>query len=391
MLFADVMVDPNNLIFHAKYILFILVFIAWLPGRYFEKGKIPVKLGFVLIFISLFMPLYALSIGILNSALHNIQVGTLVYFNSFFFFLIVLITANGEFELARLFNRSSLLIVFMTLGLYLALVVNPKWFGRVYQYFVMDKGAAVYALRNYGKITMLMIFYKTSPLLVFPLSYYLYRIFIDSSKKVSFSCYLLTILVAVTLFLSGTRANLLSLFLIPLFYVGFYTYRKSKPWFVLVTAIALLAILLAFPSLWDVIMNRNEASNLIKFGYFASYADYFHGHLLSLIFGQGIGGKFFAYGLHRYMDVTELTYLELIRVWGIPIAAIFGMILIWPLITEIRSKKISHLFIAYLAFLFIAGTNPLLLSSTGMLVLVYVFSMELGKVGKVGKVEKLKS
>lgn len=383
LLFADVMVDPNNLIFHAKYVLFILVFLVWLPGRHLGKDKIPVKLGFVLIFIALFLPLYALSVGILNSALHNIQLGALVYFNSFFFFLIVLITANGAFDLTRLFNRSSLLIVFMTLGLYVILVLNPEWFGGMYKYFVLDKGAAVYALRNYGKMTLLMIFYKTSPLLVFPLSYYLYRIFIDSSKKASFSTYLLIILVTVTLFLSGTRANLLSLFLIPLFYVGFFIYRKSKPRFILFTAFGLLAFLLAFPSLWNIIMNRHEASNVIKFGYFSSYADYFQGHLLSLIFGQGIGGKFFAYGLHRFMDVTELTYLELIRVWGIPIAAIFGLVLIWPLVTEIRQKKLSHLFIAYLAYLFIAGTNPLLLSSTGMLVLVYVFSMEFGKVEKL--------
>ena len=376
LLLMDVMLDPNNLIFHAKYLLFVLVFLVWLPGRYFEKGKIPVKLSFVLIFIALFMPLYALSVGIINSAIHNIQVGTLVYFNSFFFFLIVLVTANGRFNLTKLFNRSSLFIVFMTFGLYVALVLNPEWFGGVYKYFVLDKGAAVYALRDYGKITMLMIFYKTSPLLVFPLSYFLYKIFIDSQKKASFIQYLLTILIAITLFLSGTRANLLSLFLIPLFYVGFFIYRKSKSWFVLITALGLLSFLLAFPSFWNVIMNRHETSNIIKFGYLPSYADYFSGHLLSLIFGQGIGGRFFAHGLHQYMDVTELTYLELIRIWGIPIAAVFGLILIWPLVKEIREKKLSHLFIAYLAYLFIAGTNPLLLSSTGMLVLVYVFSIE---------------
>lgn len=378
LLFMDVMIDPNNLIFHAKYVLFILVFVAWMPGRNFRKSKISVKLGFVIIFIALFMPFYALCVGILSSSLQNIPVGRLVYFNSFFFFLVVLITANDTFNLTLLFNRSSLLIVALTMGLYVASVFNPGWFGTLYKYFVLDKGAAIYALRDYGKVTMLMIFYKTSPLLVFPLSYYLYRILIDTAKKSPFSHYLLIFLIAGTLYLSGTRANVLSLFLILLFYVGFFTYRKSKLWFVLVTALGLLIFLLAFPSLWDLIMNRHEPSNAIKFGYISSYADYFNGHLLSLIFGQGIGGKFFAYGLHRFRDVTELTYLELMRIWGIPVAAIFGVILIWPLVTEIREKKLSHLFIAYLAYLFIAGTNPLLLSSTGMLVLVYVFSMEFG-------------
>lgn len=379
MLFADVMVDPNNLIFHAKYVLFILVLVAWLAGRKPGRIKISMKLGFTLIFIALFMPLYGLSVGILNSTLHNIPVGTLVYFNSFFFFLIVLVTMNDTVHLTRLFNRSSLLIVFMTLGIYAVLVISPGQFAKLYKYFVLDKSVAIYALRNYGKVTMLMIFYKTSPILVFPLSYYLYRVFIDHTRRASFSDYLLMVLIAVTLYLSGTRANVLSLFLIVLFYVGFFTYKKSKSWFVLVAGFGLLIFLLEFPSLWNLIMNPHETSNAIKFGYLSSYADYFHSHLLSLIFGEGIGGKFFTYGLDRFRDVTELTYLELIRVWGIPVTVIFGMILIWPLVTEIRKKKLSHLFIAYLAYLFIAGTNPLLLSSTGMLVLVYVFSMEFGQ------------
>ncbi len=386
LLFVDVMVDPNNLIFHAKYILFVLVFLVWLSGRNFGKSKIPVKLSFAVVFIALFMPFYALSVGVINSVLHNMPVGSLVYFNSFFFFLIALVTVNDAIDLTGLFNRSSLLIVLMTLGLYVALVFNPHWFGSMYKYFVINKGVAVYALRDYGKVTMLMIFYKTSPLLVFPLSYFLYRILIDSTGKAPFFHYLLTILIAVTLFLSGTRANLLALFFILIFYIGFFTYRRSKSWFALVAGLGLLIFLLMFPSLWDLIMNRHEASNVIKFGYLSSYADYFDGHILSLIFGQGIGGSFFAYGLQRFMNVTELTYLELIRIWGIPIAFLFGVILIWPLVMEIKAKKLSHLFIAYLAYLFIAGTNPLLLSSTGMLVLVYVFSTTFG-----WKSEELKS
>ncbi|MBE0649551.1 MAG: hypothetical protein IH595_01805 [Bacteroidales bacterium] len=379
LLFADVMVDPNNLIFHAKYILFVLVFLVWLTGRYYTGNKIPVRLGFAVIFIVLFMPFYALSVGIIRSALHNVPVGNLVYFNSFFFFSIALVTTYDQINLTRLFNRSSLLIVFLTLGLYAALVFNPHWFGSLYKYFVLNKGVAVYALRNYGKVTMLMIFYKTSPLLVFPLSYYLYHIITDNSKKSPFSYYLLTALIILTLFLSGTRANVLSLFLILIFYLGFFIYRKSRSWFLLALGLGLLVFLFALPSLWNVIMNRHEASNAIKFGYLSSYADYFSGHLLSLIFGQGIGGEFFAYGLQRFMSASELTYLEVIRIWGIPIAVVFGLVLIWPLVMEIRARKLSHLFVAYLAYLFIAGTNPLLLSSTGMLVLVYVFSMEFGE------------
>ena len=374
LLFIDVIVDPGNLIFHAKYVLFALVFLIWLPVVFSKKLILPRRLWFVLIFISLFMPFYALSVGILNTSLHNIPLGNPVYFNSFFFFLIVLVTVSEKIELTSLFNYTSLLIVAITFGIYLVMVFNLHLFGKLYQYFVVDKGVAVYALRDYGKLTMLMIFYKTSPLLVFPLSWYLYQLFIEKNRKSPFSHYFLVVIIALTLFLSGTRANLLSLVLIILFYLGFYLYKKSGSWFLLLGSLGLVIVLFALPSVTRMLLNRQEASNTIKFSYLSSYANYFYHHLSSLIWGQGIGGAFYAAGLERLTDVTELTYFELIRVWGLPVALFFVAILFMPLIAEIKAKKISHLFIAYIAYLFIAGTNPLLLSSTGMLVLVYVFT-----------------
>ena len=374
LLFVDVIVDPGNLIFHAKYVLFALVFLIWLPVVFSKKLILPRRLWFVLIFISLFMPFYALSVGILNTSLHNISLGNPVYFNSFFFFLIVLVTVSEKIELTSLFNYTSLLIVAITFGIYLVMVFNLHLFGKLYQYFVVDKGVAVYALRNYGKLTMLMIFYKTSPLLVFPLSWYLYQILIEKNKRSPFSHYALVVIIALTLFLSGTRANLLSLVLIILFYLGFYLYKKSGSWFLLLGSLGLVIVLFALPSVTRLLLNPQETSNIIKFSYLSSYANYFYQHLSSLIWGQGIGGAFYAAGLERLTDVTELTYFELIRVWGLPIALFFVGILFMPLIAEIKAGKISHLFIAYIAYLFIAGTNPLLLSSTGMLVLVYVFT-----------------
>lgn len=374
LLLVDVMVDPNNLIFHAKYVLFALVFVIWFTKRMSKKLIVPKKLWFAVVFISFFMPFYALSIGLMNGFLHNTPVGTLVYFNSFFFFLIVLVTVSERIDLTPLFNYSSLLIVLITLGFYLVLIFNTRLFGSLYQYFVMDKQVAVYALRNYGEVTLLMIFYKTSPLLVFPLSYYLYQILIEKRKKISLFHCVLVILIAVTLFLSGTRANLLSLFLIIIFYFIFYAYRKSRLWFVLLGSLGLLIVFLTLPSFSKLLLNQHEASNAIKFSYISSYINYFAHHIMSFIWGQGIGGAFFSAGLQRFINVSELTYLELIRIWGFPIAILFVGILVLPLLKEIKAKKLSHLFIAYMAYLFIAGTNPLLLSSTGMLVLVYVFT-----------------
>ena len=374
LLLVDVMVDPTNQIFHVKYILFGLVFVVWIGGNLKKKQVFPRYFWALLLFIAFFMPFYELSVGLINSILHNVPVGKMVYFNSFFFFAMILVTVSERIDLTTMFNYSSLTIVAMTLGLYLVLIFDLHLFGDMYRYFVVDKQVVVYALRNYGKVTLLMIFYKTSPLLVFPLSWYLYRLLIEKQKKYLFFNVLLLILTALTLYFSGTRANLVSLVFILIFYLGYYLFKKSKIWFVWALGLSVLVVLFMMPSVAGLLLNKQETSNAIKFSYLSSYAGYFDHHLLSLLFGQGVGGTFYAAGLHRFVNVSELTYIELIRIWGIPVAFLFVAVLFIPVVNEIKNRKITPVFIAYLAYLFISGTNPLLLSSTGMLVLVYVFT-----------------
>jgi len=376
LLFVDIMVDPTNLIFHSKYVLFGLVFLIWLIKIIRTKTNIiaPPPLFLILAFIGIFMPFYALSVGIINGVITNSDIETFAYFNSFFFFLLLLVIVNENIELTKYINYSSLVVVALTLGLYFVLLFDPKFFIDVYHYIVLEKGAVVYAIRNYGDFTLLMMFYKTSPILVFPLSYYLYRLFINTNKRRLIPDSIFLFLFIVTLFLSGSRANVLALLVIILFYLGFYVFKKSKKGFVLVGILSLIVFVLVIPAFFDLLLNQNETSNLVKYGHFSSYLEFFESHKIMAIFGQGIGGSFFSTGMNMVSNVSELTYLEIIRIWGFPMALVFFGVLILPFILEIRSGKIGPVFIAYIAYLFIAGTNPLLLSSTGMIVLVYVFS-----------------
>lgn len=378
LLFLDVIIDPNNLIFHLKYILFVLVLLFWIPQVVQIKVILPKEIWVALFFIAVFMPLYGISVGFLNHTLHNTPLTGFAYFNSFFFFVLVMVVLHQQINLQQYFNNAVWSIVIITIGVYLILLINTQFFGSLYKYFVVNKQVAVYALRKYGDNLVLMIFYKTSPLLVFPFSYYLYRLFYTRMTKKTVLHLLFILLLATTLFLSGTRANMVSMVLIVIFYITAYVFKQSRLWFVLFISMLLLIFVLSVPWIQNVLLNRYETSNLIKFGYFSSYAQYFSDHIFSLLLGQGIGGSFYASGLHEMTAVTELTYLELFRVWGIPVALMFIGILFMPLLAELKAGKLSHIFIAYLAYLFIAGTNPLLMSSTGMLVLVYVFSSAFG-------------
>jgi len=373
-LLVDIMIDPSNLVFQVKYLFFGLLFLFWLPKLGLEKITLPKNLLWILIFISFFMPFYALALGLIHHYFNNTEMGSIVYLNSFFFFLLALIVVDEGFNLTKIFTYSSLLIVLITLTAYVILLLNPISFGKLYEYAVIDKQVAIYSLRKYGDYTVLQMFYKTSPLLVFPLSYFLHQLFIQRNFKGLFFKMAALILLAVTLFLSGTRANMLSLVLILMFYLAWYIFTKSKKFFVLLMGVYGIIGFIGIYTLSELLLNAQEISNQVKFGHFISYIEHFSEYIGDFIYGQGLGSRFYSSGIHQMTNITELSYFELIRIWGLPITIVFFLVLLLPLYYEIRARKISALFIAYLAYLFIAGTNPLLLSSTGMVVLVYVFS-----------------
>jgi hypothetical protein len=374
LLFLDVIIDPSNKIFHSKYVLFLGVFVLWFPLHYKKTVYLSKQILFAVAFIGFFMPFYAISVGLIKNFAGNSTMAELVYLNSFFFFFLLVIIVTENIQLRPVLNVSAILLVAMTAFSYFLPLINPGLFAKLYAFFVMEKEVAVYALRNYGGFTLLMVFYKTSPILVFPLAYYLHRLLILKIKKNRGAQIVFILALCTTLFLSGTRANILSMTFILLFYLLFYAYKNSKPLALLVAFIYLAAFFYGANLLAEVFLNRSEISNQVKLGHLFSYIEHFSNHVGILLFGQGIGSTMYTTGINSVVSVTELTYFELIRVWGIPVSIVFGLILLIPIFYEIKSGSVSHLFIAYLAYLFIAGTNPLLLSSTGMLVLVYVFS-----------------
>lgn len=371
----DVIIDPKNKIFGVKYILFCLVVFVWLPQLFKKRLILPKELKYVIVFICFFMPLYALSIGLINSFMHNADnAGMVYYFNSFFFFLLIIIIHDQNYDLSRNFNYGSLFLVLITLSAYFILVFKPSISTILYQYLVIDTGTAVFGLRNYGDYTLLMVWYRTSPLLVFPLSYILHQLLIQKIRVYLPFRIMVLISIILTLLLSGTRANILSLSLIILFYIGYYLYKRSKAIFLIFACIIAIVSVYEISSAIAILFDTQEPSNIIKYGYLISYYNHFSSNILDLFIGQGLGVSFYVEHFSRSFLTSELTYLEVLRVWGLPITCIFMGILIIPIIKELKSKSLSHLFIAYIAYLFIAGTNPFLLDSTGMFVLVYVFS-----------------
>ena len=120
-------------------------------------------------------------------------------------------------------------------------------------------------------------------------------------------------------------------------------------------------------------LSSDEISNTIKLLYFRDYAAMFS-KWPTLLFGQGLGASFFSTALGTRVSVTELTYVELIRNYGLIMACVFYFLLLYPLrmLGNQEARTYHYLFLGYLGYLYLCTANPLLMSSTGMLVLAIV-------------------
>ncbi len=103
--------------------------------------------------------------------------------------------------------------------------------------------------------------------------------------------------------------------------------------------------------------------------------------------GFGPGSMFYTKGWRRYTSQTELSYMELIRNFGFVGALGILCVFAYPFFLLFKNKsynlmlKISLAW-GYLAYLFIAGTNPFLNCATGYLtvsIFYYIANNDISK------------
>ncbi|MFR8552699.1 MAG: hypothetical protein ACLVEU_03620 [Bacteroides cellulosilyticus] len=131
----------------------------------------------------------------------------------------------------------------------------------------------------------------------------------------------------------------------------------------------------------EVFFNDNEPSLDTKTQLIDSYIQYWNNNTLLFLFGSGLGSGI-PTDVRGIEYLLEPTYFELIRFWGVILAPVtFSFLLFVPFFFFYMSHKSSafvngkYLFVAYLLYVFIEiPSNPLLMSSTGMIVYVVALS-----------------
>lgn len=368
MLTLAVIIDPADMLLKLKVPLFILTMIY---GIIIKNNLSFSKTTVYVCFFFFIIPLISFLVFVSDPVDHRFSYA-MAYIKSFAFIFLLLIIENHEIKIDRYINILLFVIVGLTLYSYITLKYFPALFEKFYIY-TTDKQMTAFGQRHFFGITYASLFFSTSPLLVFPLSFYTYR-FLFHNKKIR--NLLLSLLVLITMVLSGTRANIFSGFLIVGLLFIYWLYIKISKLFILIIPIFLILVIPVVVSTLSI--NGIDQSNKIKLGHLNSYIELYEDHPLYLLTGQGIGGTFYSEGSRAVIEKTELTYLETIRLFGLPLSLFFYYLLCVPFFLFLRNIKYMpdkiYFFLAYFFYLVIAGTNPLLMSSTGFLVLVSVYS-----------------
>lgn len=225
------------------------------------------------------------------------------------------------------------------------------------QYICYEVNNALIGQRNFGDVTIYMVYYKTISLVILLIGYLLNR-----------KSYVIAGISILVLFISGTRANMFAALLIPLYYLYIInSYRIRIYLFVL----AIVFITLTMNFVLTNFLSSSEFSNSVKLGHFYSYIEYFKNNPLFFFFGSGAGSYFYSHGVSDYVLNTELVFLDLIRYMGIINTILFYIVILYP-IRKIYYKS-NIIAFSYFIYIIVAMTNPLLISSTGFLAISFAY------------------
>lgn len=255
-------------------------------------------------------------------------------------------------------------------------------FGMEYRIFGIDE-------RDYGGLVMFQMFFVTSSMLSVAAAYYFHRAYRSSFRRKRH--WALMALCLGAMILAGSRNNIFVAIVLPIILAFVYSQRKLRMGAVIAVGV-LVGIIAVFDKL-KILLNPVEVSNQVKINMLNDYAAIFD-NPVSLWIGRGLGA-YDNFANRGPNFVTELTYLEIIRNYGVVMGLVLMALLLYPLIYGFLLRKSypeKHIIVAYGLYLLMSATNPLLFSSAGILVLcvvlanIFLFKASVAKDGSMANV-----
>ena len=235
-----------------------------------------------------------------------------------------------------------------------------KWFE--------DASQSASSERDYLEDPTLTLALGTAPFLFVPWCIVVMRLF--RTRRMVDVAWLLAYAAAIAL--SGARG----IVVVALAFLGIGAIWLTSVRTRIVVILALTAVLaIGVPALLTTtsLFSSDEISNAGKIGHFKSFIDVLD--LRGAIFGNGLGSYYFSSGSGVITPHTELTPIDLARYVGIPLAiAFFGLLLLPRNVLSAYRGEHLLLVLGFSLYLLLSITNPVLINSYGMLVVLWYWA-----------------
>lgn len=245
----------------------------------------------------------------------------------------------------------------------------PDFFSTLHA-FGKETGIVLPDRRDYGgNVVLLQVYFVTSPMLAISAAYYFG---IAKASKIGRERTIAWMLFTISLFglvLAGSRNNILVAIILPV--ALFFIVSKHKILNMTITLIIALWVVLIFKHQLAALFDPNELSNAIKFQLVKDYGRILFDPI-TFVLGQGLGAYEYWEAKERYDYITELTYLEMFRNFGLFGGLLMGCLLLFPIWHAFCSpnpKLSKTIAIGFLSYLGMCATNPNLFNSMGILIL----------------------
>lgn len=356
--------DPADVIIGGKVFVFGLLWLLTLR-RMANSGEGEKVSQWLLKYVLLFIAIPVFSV-IWYYAFHGSKpFDGLLYLKAYLLVSLALVLNINKIDLVPMLSGALVLLAAITVTLYAAIVLSPGLFLELREPGA-NSGMVYLDWRGYGKVTLLQVYFPTSPMLVVPIAYY-FDCMMTTKWKVTYLS--LCALCIAGMIATGTRNNIFIALLLPALLWPLYTKRPA-----LYFALSLCAVgVLALPFLGKLrsLLDPAEAGNSIRIGLLGDYARIFS-EPATLIFGRGLGAyeTWTARTPPTFGPISELTFFEIIRNFGIPAGGFMIGLLLAPVVFLWRGKRQNRaLALAYALFLVMSFSNPMLFNSIGILVL----------------------
>lgn len=352
--------------FHNLRLISLFLFLFFLAFIFFNGRQAYIAPPHLFVYIASFVMLwYGIAISLLMGGITNDFIDT-SYIISFLYLTPSLYFCLAPDRIELIVKKSVLILRTLVLGIIIVFlfslldIVDPI-------YVLVDKGIMFYGSREYSGYTFPYIYFVASPMLVLLLCYECARF--SGIKSIAF-----IFATSFSMILTGTRFSIILALLIPIYYL-YIRYKKIRT--ILIFALLFLSVYI-FSDLLTSFFSASESSNESKLGYIHNYINIFSDGY-SLLFGQGFNAHVWSYDFNDMLPLgaskTELTYVEIIRVFGLPLFFVYIALLGYLYISLRHTKRTLDWAQPCIIFYgLICTLNPYMFSSNGMIVLSLIIS-----------------